>query len=113
MDYANFHMQVVGLRWHFFAEMGGPRGTFLRILHRSSFQNYASHPGRGALFPKSEKNYAEKGVLSNTSRNGTADGTRNTHNAQTTQHIQNAQNMQISKIDFLHEVPESKVVDVV
>ena len=79
MDFANSHVQVVGPRWHLFVEMGGPRGTCLRILHRGSFQNYASHRGRGALFLNNEQNLVEKGVLSNTSRNGTTDGTRNAH----------------------------------
>jgi len=36
------------------------------ILHSCSFQNYASHRGRGALFPKNAQDYQKRGVQSTT-----------------------------------------------
>ena len=66
-------------RMRFFVEMGGPMEHFSRILHRSSLQNYAWHRGRGALFQKTEQHLAENCGLSNISRNGAADDTRNAH----------------------------------
>ena len=76
---ANFHMQIVGPRCHFFVEMGGPMGHFFEDLTSKQLAKLCLPPRAGSTFPNNEQNLAENCGLSNISGDGAAHDIRNAH----------------------------------
>ena len=63
MDCANFHVQLVGLRWHFFAEMRGQRGKVFEDFASKQLSKLCFPPRAGSTFLKKRAKFNRKGCV--------------------------------------------------